>query len=187
MKQKQSNQNGQDTNDLNKIVMELDWDIEPGRDLWSGISKGMDLITQDRVIGKYRWDWIPYALAARILISVGSLLFSSISYDRTRDVNDLQAMLVLQQQSQIDHIEQQHKIVRAQFSQLLQQQKDRFDPSFVMEMQAILQIIDKATDELKAAILEQPYNPDYSLMLARTYQHEMSLINKIRINRDYSI
>lgn len=177
----------QDNDRLDEKLMMLDWDIEPGRDLWPDIANRIKTTRQDKESKFAEQSWIPYAMAASFLVAVVSLLFSYMNFDHSQINGDYQSTFVVYQQSQIELIEQQHQIVRMEFSQLLQNQREVLDPAFVHEVETTLRTIDKAAEELKMAMLEQPYNPNYSFMLVRAYQQEIKLLNKIRSKQDISI
>jgi hypothetical protein len=47
--------------------------------------------------------------------------------------------------------------------------------------------IDQAASEIKNALVAQPNNPSYTLMLVSTYQQELNLLNKVKGNKGVSI
>lgn len=175
----------QDTQ-VNKTLRALDWDIQPERDLWPDISSQIRFSTKAKP-RRSSLKWAPIAVAACMLFAFGALILSSMSYQRTQQTYAMQASYIEYQKSQIDLIEQQHKLVRAQFLSLLDGQFGDINPSTVTEVEAILMTIDSASAELKQAILSQPTNSNYSSMLARTYQGELKLLNKFKSKNGMSI
>ena len=104
-----------------------------------------------------------------------------------QETNRNQQSLALYQQAQLNLIEEQHKLVRVQFINLLQNDADRLNPEFVTEAKQLMLQIDQASAEIKRAIDQQPNNPDFAAMLASTYQQEVKLLNKVRVKTAVSI
>jgi len=121
------------------------------------------------------------------MLALGSFIMSSMSFQRSQDAYQLQANYIEYQKNQINLIEQQHAKVRAQFTSLLNGELGPISPATVAEAQAVLMVIDNASLELKEAILTQPTKGNYSSMLARTYQQELKLLNKIKAANGLSI
>ena len=84
-------------------------------------------------------------------------------------------------------MEQQHQAVRAQFVSLIESQTTPLGAQAVQELRATLATFDKASAELKEALLAQPTNTRYAETLADTYQREAELLNKIKAQATRSI
>lgn len=185
--------------DDQNLLDELDWDIQPERDLWpdvesnirfSGKPESRSEITStdlpENVVGNNvavmsRFNkYVPMSVAACLMLAVGAFVMSTLSFQQAQKTYDLQASYIEYQKSQISLIEQQHQQVRAQFTALLSGDMGNLNPSSVAEITAVLMTIDEASAELKKAILTQPMNANYSSMLARTYQKELKLLNKFK-------
>lgn len=165
---------------LGEQLAELDWDIQPSRDLWPDISSKIQFADRRRQHQeKDKRSWLPFAMAASTVIAVVSLVFSSMSYQYAQDMERHQATLVMYQQAQIELIEQQHKMVRVQFAKLLENEQNNLSPDFVAEVRMLMMNVDEASAEIKEAIKLQPNNPDYASMLVRTYQQEIKLLHKV--------
>lgn len=177
--------NTQDDNS-SKVLPELDWDIQPDKDLWPDIHSTIRF-TNRAVEKSTRSYWVPASIAACMMMAMGALIMSSLSYKRAQESYDLQANYVDYQKSQIQLIEAQHREVRAQFATLLNGEVGQLDASAVAEIQTVLMTIDQASLALKEAILAQPMNAKYSTMLARTYQQELKLLNKFKKSNGLSI
>ncbi|MEM7361311.1 MAG: hypothetical protein AAF431_19660 [Pseudomonadota bacterium] len=165
---------------LAEQLAELDWDIQPRRDLWPDISSQIRFADRrSQHEQKDKKPWLPFAMAASTVIAVVSLVFSSMSYQYAQDMERHQATLVMYQQAQIELIEQQHKMVRVQFAKLLENEQNNLSPDFVAEVRLLMMNVDEASAEIKEAIKLQPNNPDYASMLVRTYQQEIKLLHKV--------
>ncbi len=167
------------TNDseLNHKLSNLEWNIQPDRDLWPDISSR--IYFADKTI-KSTPVWMPFAMAASLVLATVALVFSSMTYQHSLDANKYQASLAMYQDAQLALIEQQHQMVRVQFSQLLQNKRNSLSPGFVSELETLMLNIDTASIEIKKALILQPNNPNYTSMLVRTYQQEIKFLNTIQ-------
>ena len=171
---------------LAKQLAELEWEIEPERDLWPEIAAEIRF-SSGRRKKTQSLSWAPFAVAASVTLAVVSLLFSSFTVMNTQKIAEAQQAMMLYQQAQLDLIEEQHQMVRVQFVQLLQQDKGSLNPEFVAEIQQVMSDVDSAALQIKEAIKTQPNNPDYAAMLVSTYQHELKLLNRVKSRKGLSI
>lgn len=181
-------------------LQKLNWDIEPERDLWADIDSNI------RFSGKPKRElehsstsvltaaneresrrWAPLAIAACGVMAVVSVIMSGLSLQRANQTYELQAQLVEYQQSHIALMEQQHNVVRAQFVNFIENQTAPLNPKAAQELRATLATFDKASMQLKEALLAQPTNTRYANTLADTYQQEAELLNKIKAKATRSI
>ncbi|NNC99501.1 MAG: hypothetical protein HKN85_04915 [Gammaproteobacteria bacterium] len=166
-------------------LAELNWDLQPARDLWPDISSRIRFadrqLKPSAKIKKASWQ--PFALAASVVFATVSLVFSSMTWQKAQDADKYQAALAVYHAAQIQLIDQQHQMVRAQFSQLLQRDRENLDPAFVTELETLMTNVDLASAEIKKALAAQPNDPDYASMLVRTYQQEVKMLNKVKLNR----
>lgn len=173
---------------LEHELQNLDWDIEPSRDLWPDISSKIRFAERRASHSdSKRRVLAPFAIAASTVIAAVSLTFSYMSYQMVQETNRNQQSLALYQQAQLNLIEEQHKLVRVQFISLLQNDADQLNAEFVSEAKQLMLQIDQASAEIKRAIEQQPNNPDFAAMLASTYQQEVKLLNKVRVKTAVSI
>lgn len=170
---------------LAKELAELEWEVEPERDLWPDIHAHIRF--DKRAKAKKQRNWAPFAVAASVTLAVASLFFSSMTVMQTQVIAKNQESLMLYQQAQLELIEGQHQMVRAQFLQILSHQKDSLNPDFVEQIEQVMSEVDDASEQIKEAMRSQPNNPDYSSMLVNTYQHELKLLNKVKSQRGLSI
>jgi hypothetical protein len=171
---------------------ELDWDIQPKRDLWPDISSKIRFHDKRRQHtsnsgSQTNKPWLPFAIAASTVFAVVALMFSVMSYQYAQDSKKQNAALVQYQQSQLELIDQQHRMGRVQFARLLEEHSGSLNPTFVTEVSNLMMNIDQAASEIKNALVAQPNNPSYTLMLVSTYQQELNLLNKVKGNKGVSI
>ena len=164
--------------DLGRRLTELDWDMQPKRDLWPDISSRIHF-SDRKIKAKARPAWLPFAMAASVVVATVSLVFSTMSLQRSNDADKYATTLAMYQQAQIQLIDQQHQMVRVQFSQLLERERDTLSAGFITEVENLMMTVDQASAEIKKAMAAQPNDPDYASMLVRTYQQELKFLNKV--------
>ncbi len=178
-------------------LKDLDWDIQPDRDLWADIDSNIrfsgkpkretdDSIAVTEQPAKRR-PWAPIAIAACSVLAVVSVVMSGMSLQRANQTYELQAKMVEYQQSHIALMEQQHKAVRSQFVSFIENQNSPLHPAAAQELRATLATFDKASMQLKEALIAQPTNTRYATTLAETYHQEAELLNKIKATATRSI
>ena len=163
--------------ELNHKLSNLDWDIQPDRDLWGDISTKIRFADKAR---KKTFTWMPVAMAASVLLATGALVFSTMTYQRLQDAEQYQASLVSYQNSHIALVDQQHQMVRAQLLNYVGSDSTAADPLLISELETLMANIDLAAAEIKKALILQPNNLNYTSMLVRTYQHEVNFLNTIQ-------
>jgi len=124
---------------------------------------------------------------AQLKAQAEAALMSGMSLQRANQTYELQAQMVEYQQSHIALMEQQHKAVRAQFVSFIENQNTPLNANAVTELRTTLATFDKASTQLKEALIAQPTNTGYAATLADTYQREAELLNKIKAQATRSI
>ena len=173
-----------DNRDPGEKLQSLDWDIQPDRDLWPGISARIRAPERPHA---YRRSWFPAAMAASLVVAVTALSFSYFSFQNVRQTNAQIAALAELQKAQIAILEQQHALVRTQFAALLEDTNGALNPVLVSEIKSALADFDRASAEIKNAIAVQPNDPRYASMLMNAYQQEVRLLKKIQSGQALAI
>ncbi|MBT8115751.1 MAG: hypothetical protein KJP04_10225 [Arenicella sp.] len=183
-------ENHNDNTDVSQQLAELEWDTQPRRDLWPDIASKIRFADR-RLKIKQRWTsksvWVPTAIAASLVLVIGTVMFNSVLYQQNLANQKYQAAMALYQEAQLQLIEQQHQTVRLQLAGLLNRQNANLSPDFVAEVEKLMQNIDSAASEIKKAISSQPNNPNYTSLLVRTYQQELKLLNRVETTPDTTI
>lgn len=161
---------------LDQHLARLAWDTPPERDLWPDISSRIKFADRRK---KVTILWQPLAVAASLVLVVGVIVFTGATYQMSVETKRLQASMVHFQQAQLALIEQQHKMVRVQFTQLLQHNRNSMNPQLVSDSEILMNTIDHAAAEIKNAIALQPNNPNHASKLVSTYQQELNMLNRI--------
>jgi hypothetical protein len=99
-------------NDQTKYLDTLNWDIEPGRDLWPDVHSNIrfagkpermsepefTMQQEQAIVGSnaqrlssVRRLWMPMSMAACMMLALGAFIMSSMSFQRAQDSYELQA------------------------------------------------------------------------------------------------
>lgn len=167
----------------------LDWDMQPERDLWPGIAARIEQESVSTVHSPKPSTpiWMPVAMAACLMLAVGSVSFSYYAMQRNEQYMELQATVLMQHQETIRAIEAQHQEVKVRLAALLSNPDGNLDPQLVSEANEILEATNVASEQIKQAIANAPDKQAYLAMLVNTYQRETELLNRIKLGQELSI
>ena len=175
---------------------ELNWDIEPKRDLWPEIAARIE---QDSgayidgnnvkpiIVKQHTPAWMSIAMAACLMIAIGSVSLSYYSMQRNDEYLQVHATVLMQHQETIRAIEAQHQEVKTRLVALLNNPDGSLNPNLVAEANAILSTTSQASAQIKQAIHNAPDKQGYLNMLVKTYQRETELLNRIKLSQELSI
>ncbi len=180
---------------LKKEFENFDFSVEPERDLWPGIESLIDANDQidsdnnvialpdTRKNNSSLPNWLPYSIAASLILCTVSILFNVFAYQKLSDMNTEQYVQVKEQLDQMALLEQQHSLVRAEINQFLLKEEKLLDPNLIIEIRQALHAIDSASRELKAGLNADPENTHFSDMLNEAYQQEAGILKTLRASK----
>jgi len=146
----------------------------PERDLWPDI--------ENRISGpdsrvKPMPTWMPYALAASILMTVVSLGVSTNLYlNQTNSV-------VVASNDHIDAIEQPYMLARVSYLEEMVVQGEDLSPEIRLVLKENLEIIDKAIESIHAALEINPNDAQLIDKLIQTREQEMAFFRQLTKRR----
>lgn len=180
--------NEQDYNEAAERLMqkaaELPRDIHPERDLWADIEAGIDAPAPSML------PWRRYlAQAAAVLLLVGGssgLTYLALGGDARRVSPVVQAgEQALPLNANVANFGEQYTLgpdfqdARRDLEGRLERELDRLSPSARSDVEANMQTIRTAINEISAALSEEPDNVLLQELLLSTYQEELSLMRKV--------
>jgi anti-sigma-K factor RskA len=186
----------------------------PSEDLWPAIEKRIRVYESLPKLNKpessgnsetkfYRAKWIPWAIAASLVVSLGSL---SISWqqlekaevllaeleqpNRSKTIEAAEAQVSYASldasspnekglQTQVNLMEQEFKLARVGLMSRIAMNRSKIDKSLLKDIQERLQEVESAADVLKQAIAEQPNNLVLAELLKTTYQQELNVLTQL--------
>jgi len=149
---------------LEALTEELPRSIEPARDLWAGIEAR--IATPQR--RSRAWD---LALAAGIAaLTVGAWLLGSLHGETNRAVAPLWAY---------QQLDTAYQPLRKASLERYRTSADRLDPQLRKTVEANLEIIDRALNEIRVALANRPSDAALGQMLQRTYEQELAIIDAV--------
>jgi len=164
--------------------------IEPDRDLWEGIQKRLQpkwsaarpATRPIRVIQILRWA-LPVAVAATVLVVSGAGLRTRTQRARPTGTppEELYPADVLEVQlisAELQKVEADHNSTVAMLRQALDESKESLSPETVEVIDENLEIIERATEEIRAALKADPGNERLFHSLVATYNKEIDLLQQ---------
>lgn len=167
---------------LNQQIASLAKEQATATNLWPGIKAEITA----PVIKQATAKWIPWAIAASLIVSVGSVVFS---LSNLRQAEVLYAQIEAQESEwspyqrsvsyQVELMEKEYRQAKIELMKSITMNHSRIDTDIILEVEATLLGIEHATTMLKAAIKEQPDNDRLPLLLKATYQQEISVLTQL--------
>jgi len=158
---------------ITQLATQLEAIHEPERDLWP--------LIEDRISESYQMNqsrqWMPFALAASLLISVISIGFSGYLYLTVpADVN-----LLTEQSSTntVELIEKSYMVAKAAYLTDLATDNQQLTPEMKIVLRKNLAIIEQATSEIHAALKISPNDMFLMETLVQTRDKEIELLRQV--------
>jgi hypothetical protein len=170
---------------IKEAIERLPSTMEPRNDQWSAIRSRIETeaqgVQKSSVRHTYSYSWMPYAVAASLLLAVVSTV---ISWKTMTDYRALQQqqLALFEQQRNLQRMEQQRQLLKAQFLEDFSRAADRLDPAVVADVRNNLVVIEQALADIQRALKQDPGNSRLNALLMETYAHERQLIEQVKVS-----
>jgi len=154
--------------ELAQLVRDLDREKMPERDLWAGIQRNI-LDHPQKTPGRDQQLWMPYAVAASMLIAVASLMLNL-----TQD----QPMSFQTQTAGFDQMQQEYIQVRNPMVEEFNRVNDRLDDKTMTVLHQNLDILAQARADLEQQVRENPDNQRLLDLLLKIHEQELELLRQ---------
>lgn len=156
--------------ELARQVRDLDREMQPERDLWMGIQRQI-LDHPQKQASDDRQTWMPYAVAASLLIAVSALALNVLELQRPAQSvgNELASLQELQQ----EYVQVRNPMVE-EFTRVNQSLDDRTRE----ELFRNLEIMEKARRELELEVQRNPEDLRLMQMLMKVHEQELELLKQ---------
>ena len=157
---------------LAREIRNLDAEIMPGRDLWPGIERNISEFPQRK---KFEWSngWMPYGVAASLVIAVTSLLVNLTA-------NNMSIGLIPSELA-VANIRSEYVKVRNPLVDQFTETNKQLAPETLEDLYRNIEIMEKARRDIEAQIRENPESHRLVEMLMRVHEQEIELLKQ-----DYS-
>lgn len=155
---------------LAREIRNLRREMEPSRDLWPGIERRIAEHPQ-RGSRDRRFDWMPYGVAASLVLATAAFVFSLmpgdpfapelVSYDRS-----------------IDQMQAEYLRVRNPLVQEFTETNRNLDPETMDELYRNIEIMEQARREIEEAVRKNPENRRLVEMLMAIHEQELELLKR---------
>jgi hypothetical protein len=153
-------------------------DIQPKRELWPEIAQRIKETPQD-LPEKQQNRWLPFAMAASLMIALGSLGFAGYTNMQLQEQLAKTAESEAKVNAVIDSIEQPYRIARTSYLNALATQEQYLSPEDREVLRKNLKIINDAANEIRAALVKNPNDPLLIEALILTHNKELALLNQL--------
>ena len=153
----------------------LDKEMEPERDLWPEIADRVRFLPQQELNQAAYIRWMPMAMAACMLVAIGSLGFAGyINYSVKQQI-----VSTATEENIVDLIDKPFMVARTSYLEVLVTEEQQMSPQVREVLTKNLKIIDDAASEIRKALKENPNDPFLTDALILTHQKELQLLNQM--------
>ncbi|MEO2176644.1 MAG: hypothetical protein ABGY96_21410 [bacterium] len=164
---------------LAREIRNLDREIQPGRDLWPGIERNISQMPQ-RKGTLWPGNWMPYAVAASLIIAVSSLVVNLVGPGQPG------AELVTANYA-IDSMQKGYLKVRNPLVEQFAETNKSLSPDTLDDLYRNIEIIENARLEIEAQVRKNPEDPRLVEMLMRVHQQELELLKQDYLKYGHSM
>ncbi len=185
---------------LNEPIASLLKEEATPNNLWPDIkTRIMELETKCRLEKTHRLEakyytarWIPWAIAASLVVSLFSVIYS---WDHLQHAESLYAEIENLKKSnenktqervyensiqfQVDLLEQEFRVAKVGLLAQISMNRVHIDEKLFLEIKNQLVDIEQAVVLLKSAIKQQPDNSNLPRLLTSTYQQELAVLTQL--------
>lgn len=155
---------------LAREIRNLRREIEPSRDLWPGIERRIAEYPQRRE-GERRFDWMPWGVAASLVLATAAFVISVIPGD------PFTPELVSMDRS-IDQMQAEYLRVRNPLVQEFTETNRNLDPETMEDLYRNIEIMEQARREIEEAVRQNPENRRLVEMLMDIHEQELELLKR---------
>lgn len=154
--------------ELARQVRGLDREIQPDRDLWIGVQR--KVLDHPQNSATERQLWMPYAVAASLLIAVSALLLNVVQLQ--------QAEAVQGRMAGIDQLQDEYVMARNPMVDEFTRVNHSLDNETKTELYRNLKILAEARGRLEAEVRTNPENPRLRELLIKLHEQELALLRQ---------
>jgi hypothetical protein len=154
--------------ELARLVRELDQEIQPDRDLWVGVQR--QILDHPQKPVREGQFWMPYTVAASLLIAVSALLLNVVQLQQVDPVQDRMAG--------IDQLQEEYVRARNPMVDEFTRVNHSLDNETKTELYRNLKIMADARESLEAEVRANPENPRLRELLIKLHEQELALLRQ---------
>ncbi len=154
---------------LAREIRNLDPEMSPERNLWAGIERKIQDYPQKQK--KTSIDWVPYGVAASLVIAVSALLLNMLQLSTT------ESQFVSTARS-FDLMQAEYIQVRNPLVQKFSEVNKELDEQTLNDLYRNLEILAQARRDIEAQVRQNPENRRLVEMLMRIHEQELELLKQ---------
>ena len=146
----------------------------PDRDLWPEIEANLTAKP------KAKFNWMPYALAASVILAMVSVTFNGYLLTQTKTV-------ITASNTNVSDIERPYILARTALLQEIATNENQLSDEMREVLDVNLKIIDKALNEIRTELEINPNDADLINALLETREKELELFRQLTVHRYVTI
>ena len=164
---------------LARHIRELEMEIEPSRDLWAGIERKIIEHPQRKKFS-FTTDWMPYGVAASVLMAFSALLLNLMQFNSPNAYPDLTIAGGLPEQS-LETLQVEYLKTRTPLINQFTETNRNLAPETLEELYRNIEIMEQARRQIEAEVRLNPNDRLLVERLMRVHEQELELLKQ-----DYS-
>lgn len=157
--------------ELARAIRDLPREMEPTRDLWAGIERNIIDYPQPTAHSWQR-QWMPYGVAASLLMAVSALVFSVLSVSQPAEP------AFVGYDESINRMESEYLQVRNPLVRQFNETNQNLDPAVLEDIYRNIELMELARRDIEAQVRENPGNQRLVEMLMRIHEQELELLKQ---------
>jgi hypothetical protein len=161
---------------------ELPRTMAPGRDLWPGVAEAIREEKRSRVLGFERRRVVFagfLAAAAALVVALGLPRPGPDPGTPPSTGSSVPALVAASPGSDLREAEADYERATKALLDTLEEQRDRIAPQTLQGVEQNLAVIDEALREVRAALHQEPGNPELTRMLAATHHKKVEVLQRV--------
>ena len=157
--------------------------LAPPRDLWPGIA---ERIERGSAWSALWTSWHPLALAAAVVLGLAALLWNDVGPTAVRTVAMPSASPSLRPVADtavadpvLAAAAREYEAAATALLQALQRRRGVLPPEDLARVEANLEVIDRALEEVRQALAKDPASPELNRMLVATHRKKVDVLRRV--------
>lgn len=161
---------------LAREVRNLDRELMPNRDLWSGIERRIEAYPQPKKAER-NTGWMQYGIAASVLMAFSALALTVLDMTGTIPSNEL-AVLDTRGTQTLDMLQVEYRKTRQPLVEQFTDTNRNLAPETLEELYRNIEIMAQARRDIEEQVRKDPTNPRLVELLMRVHEQELELLKQ---------
>lgn len=161
---------------LAREVRNLDREMLPNRDLWSGIERRIEAYPQPKKVER-NTSWMRYGVAASVLMAFSALALTVMDMTGSLPATELVAVDASGTQT-MDMLQVEYRKTRQPLVEQFTDTNRNLAPETLEELYRNIEIMAQARRDIEEQVRKDPTNPRLVELLMRVHEQELELLKQ---------